>query len=1224
MYQSGTLRTAWFGRLLVISAAAAIAAVGGLGGSASVAQPASASVALASVSPPNPGTQPTLLPAPGEFASVPLYRVLDTRSGTGETGGAAQLGAGKSLAVTVTGVDGVPSDATSVVVNVVALNATASGYLSTWDSNISDPNIASVGVKAGINTNQTDTIGVSSTGTVSVANHSSAALDVVMTLMGYYTGTTDTSAGDTYGDAPWAKIVDTTTGQGTSQAPIPAGGSITVQVSGQGGIATGADTAVLQFSAPNASQSGYLIANAAGTSDPGVSVLFYDSSMIYRDLIYVPLSSAGKITITNHGSAAVDLVLYTRGYFMPPATTPIGAEYVPVGPAGPVIVYGTSSGGTQVAANASVTFQVAGSAGLPATGVVEVAEHVVVTNPAQSGYLDVYRGGGTDPNHATMNFLAGDGTDVGYQDSILSQVSPTGQETITNHSSGTVNVQVAVVGVFFNPQVPPVPSYLQTTATYTTTPVLSGVVQDATGQDPIGEIFLFDSAGNPIGGAPTATGQVSTGERVTWPVTAGTLTNGSTYQWYMETCDQGVCSAPSATQVFTINTSGAPSPPAATATATITGSKVAGADAITDPGACSGSDCPLASNGTLNAGSDGTHSWASSIKLDLSSSIPAGSTISGATLALTESGCLTGTACASSAIDVYQPAADVATIGTGPALAGDAMPNPVTATAPATQGTWDITGFVQDWVAGEENDGLIIKAPASGTAGVSYYSPTANVTSSKLPQVTVGYIPPSVPTAPTGLAVTPGDGGALVTWADPANWGYADATGTAAASFTVQALSGSTVVGSATTSSHSAVISGLTDGTTYTFRVTATNPVGTGSAATSAPVTPAAVSGGASQYISATSQFLNAQDALISGQATTASSALSADTMNSAVITQLSNENLDDSPVAALLAAHGEQVTSDTTTLSNTLAMPTAGGTVTVYATADETYTTVDTSTGTAVSIPGENITNYVFTYATSSGTPQLTGYVDADTAVTQVSAAEMPTASSPALDGPPPSGGPAPLATDNSGNFVAGADSTSAPCINAPDGGEHGGYLCPNRNNEVSWALQNAFGSNNGFGIDCTDFVSRALHRGGGLKMDLAPIPWLVTYQHSDKYWYRVHLSSGTFNSLSWSVAQRLANFFNNQGSYFLKYASNAKPGYDIFANWRLQPPADPTPGSGFNSIDHVGVITVVNGTGIYITQHTKNRKNESLYRQAGRRSWFKYAPNLQMWIVIPSRKGT
>lgn len=491
-----------------------------------------------------------------------------------------------------------------------------------------------------------------------------------------------------------------------------------------------------------------------------------------------------------------------------------------------------------------------------------------------------------------------------------------------------------------------------------------------------------------------------------------------------------------------------------------------------------------------------------------------------------------------------------------------------------------------------------------------------------MPNVTIGYIPPSVPAAPADLAVTPGDQGALVTWADPPNWGYVDSTGTATASFTVQAISGGTTVASTTVSSDNAVITGLTNGTSYTFKVTATNPVGTGPPATSGAVIPAGVPGGASQYVNATSQFLNAQDALISGQSTTASGALSGASMAAADITQLSNENLDDSPVAALMAANGERETNDTTSVSDTLAMATTGGTVTIYAAADETYSTIDSSTGTAVSIPGENTGDYLFTYATAGGTPQLTGYVDADAALTQLGADETPTASSSALDGPPPTGGPAPLATDSSGNFVSGTDSTSAPCIDAPNGGHHGGYLCPDRGNEVTWALKNWNGSNDGFGDDCTDFTSRALHRGGGLKMDIAPIPQVD--QHSDAYWYRVQAWDGSewswFNSFSWSVAQRLANFFFGQGSYFLKYAKNAKPGYVIFANWLNK--QDPTPAKGFYSIDHVGVITSINGKNIYITQHTHNRKSESLYRQTGRKSWFAYAPHLQMWIVVPSRK--
>jgi hypothetical protein len=48
--------------------------------------------------------------------------------------------------------------------------------------------------------------------------------------------------------------------------------------------------------------------------------------------------------------------------------------------------------------------------------------------------------------------------------------------------------------------------------------------------------------------------------------------------------------------------------------------------------------------------------------------------------------------------------------------------------------------------------------------------------------------------------------------------------------------------------------------------------------------------------------------------------------------------------------------------------------------------------------------------------------------------------------------------------------------------------------------------------------------------------------------------------------------------------------------------------------------VITVVNGSNIYVTQHSNDRKNESLFRQAGRRSWFQADPHLRWWIVIPA----
>jgi len=75
----------------------------------------------------------------------------------------------------------------------------------------------------------------------------------------------------------------------------------------------------------------------------------------------------------------------------------------------------------------------------------------------------------------------------------------------TPPASGSLLLQVSVIGYYVIPQPPSVPAYLQTAGTDTTAPILSGD-QDSSGDAPFGEIFLFDSAGNPIGGSPTAIG----------------------------------------------------------------------------------------------------------------------------------------------------------------------------------------------------------------------------------------------------------------------------------------------------------------------------------------------------------------------------------------------------------------------------------------------------------------------------------------------------------------------------------------------------------------------------------------------------------------------------------------------------------------------------------------------------------------------------------------------
>ncbi|HEY6786539.1 MAG TPA: DNRLRE domain-containing protein, partial [Trebonia sp.] len=515
--------------------------------------------------------------------------------------------------------------------------------------------------------------------------------------------------------------------------------------------------------------------------------------------------------------------------------------------------------------------------------------------------------------------------------------------------------------------IPAVPSGLQATITNTTTPALSGVVMSAAGGEVTGEIFLQDAAGNPIGGTPTATAVVDSGEQVTYQVPPGVLSNGSTYQWYMKACQGSVCSAPTATQSFAIDIS--QRPPNGTVTATITGSSASAADAIVSSGACGGSDCATASGAALNVGNDGASPWRTALKFDLSS-LPADAQIVGATLDLTQAGCLNNCA-ADNTVDIYPADSDVTAATTGPQLAAT-QDTTMIGSGDVAEGTYDVTAAVQGWyTATMPNDGLVLQAAdeTSASEGVSYYSPTASVAAADLPSLVVRYLPPTAPDAPSGVSALAGDGGTRVTWTPPDNQG--DEQGVTG--YTVQALNpDGSVAGQATTTGTSAILTGLTDGTSYPVTVTATNAVGAGPAGT-ASVTPAAVAGGVAQYTQGVQQFLNAQDALEEGSYTTASDAAAVATSGPEFAAALQAESADDTGQVAALATQGLVQVNDASNLSSTL-VSAGPSTVTVFTTDDHTYDTeAGTGTSSPVDTPGEDTTDYEFTF-TPGTTPVLTG----------------------------------------------------------------------------------------------------------------------------------------------------------------------------------------------------------------------------------------------------------
>ncbi|NUP74165.1 MAG: fibronectin type III domain-containing protein, partial [Sinomonas sp.] len=103
--------------------------------------------------------------------------------------------------------------------------------------------------------------------------------------------------------------------------------------------------------------------------------------------------------------------------------------------------------------------------------------------------------------------------------------------------------------------------------------------------------------------------------------------------------------------------------------------------------------------------------------------------------------------------------------------------------------------------------------------------------------------PATAPGAPTGVAATPGDSSATVSWTAPPDGG------SQITSYTVTPYTGgvaqktTTVAGSPPATS--VLVSGLTNGTAYTFTVSAANAVGAGPASSpSNAVTPKASANG--------------------------------------------------------------------------------------------------------------------------------------------------------------------------------------------------------------------------------------------------------------------------------------------------------------------------------------------------------------------------------------------
>ncbi|WP_155854470.1 hypothetical protein [Arthrobacter sp. MA-N2] len=115
--------------------------------------------------------------------------------------------------------------------------------------------------------------------------------------------------------------LDTRNGTGGVSGPVGPGQTISVKVTGRGGLpATAVSAVAMNITVANSTSSGVITAYAGGTAKPGTSNLNYTAGQIIPNFAITAVGADGTISFTNDFPGTVQLIADTMGYFNGPVT----------------------------------------------------------------------------------------------------------------------------------------------------------------------------------------------------------------------------------------------------------------------------------------------------------------------------------------------------------------------------------------------------------------------------------------------------------------------------------------------------------------------------------------------------------------------------------------------------------------------------------------------------------------------------------------------------------------------------------------------------------------------------------------------------------------------------------------------------------------------------------------------------------------------------------------
>jgi hypothetical protein len=353
----------------------------------------------------------------GAFATVTggPRRILDTRSANGVTT-RTPLGAGRTIALQVTGRGNVPTGGVSaVVMNVTAVSPSLGGFLTVYPGP-ARPNTSSLNFSRGTNLANLVTVPVGTDGKVRITNGGTGTVHVLADVVGYYrTSASTTMAYGSFRQTGLQRFYDSRTQPPGSWAPGDAYDfSLDYNQSGGPEVNSHLKAVVVNLTTTTQSGSGFLTAWSGSGTLPTSSSINFVKARSQANMAVVPLREAydnesGRyyptFRISNTSGASTNVIVDIVGLYDDNTTIDgwPSQRFHPL--ASPVRIVDTRSakGTTKLTAGAMRTVQAPSS--IAGDNTYELVGNLTAVAPTATTYLTAWAGGNR-PGVSNLNTVA--------------------------------------------------------------------------------------------------------------------------------------------------------------------------------------------------------------------------------------------------------------------------------------------------------------------------------------------------------------------------------------------------------------------------------------------------------------------------------------------------------------------------------------------------------------------------------------------------------------------------------------------------------------------------------------------------------------------------------------------------------------------------------------------------------------------------------------------------